>query len=447
MNVDLKQGVSITLSLLTLVLISTVVSPAFGEDPAAVPPGEEEILRGENPSQELEPSPEPGQEEGLPEATPLSGAETEVSGAASAGQLAFRLDLGKIKAKIAGWIDRLIGRIDRWLIKVGFPSGIRQVIRIISDLLKGITNPTDTSTDNGSSDTSDVSTDGNEDDDGDDDSAETTPETPDQDTASPTDQSPTNGSTGSTVVTPETRWGCVYSEQSPENMSGCDKQLLVLDPDAYEAEDVALMKKGGRKVVAYLSIGEAEEYRWYFSRARSLIIKENEEWQGNYPVRYWEAAWLKILEEYMAAIQAKGFDGLYYDVVDLWESLENRPSAKAEMARLVVTLCRKYKAKNPGALFFFQNSDQLFDDSEVTREMTGMIQEGLWYTWMDENISEEERQRKIATMARLRKLGKFIGLLEYTRKPEEMTRARDLARKLGFSPYFSTKELETLFSE
>jgi cysteinyl-tRNA synthetase len=100
------------------------------------------------------------------------------------------------------------------------------------------------------------------------------------------------------------------------------------------AETAELKTKPGgasRLVLAYLSIGEAEDYRyywdpsWYISRPEWLL-GENPDWEGNYLVQYWDPAWQAVLfgspDAYLDRILASGFDGVYLDIIDAYERFE-----------------------------------------------------------------------------------------------------------------------------
>jgi cysteinyl-tRNA synthetase, unknown class len=79
------------------------------------------------------------------------------------------------------------------------------------------------------------------------------------------------------------------------------------DERKFSAEEIEALKTspGGRKrVLAYMSIGEAEDYRFYWQRswdadrngrpdsgAPAWLEPSNPEWPGNYKVRYWDPAW------------------------------------------------------------------------------------------------------------------------------------------------------------
>jgi cysteinyl-tRNA synthetase len=131
--------------------------------------------------------------------------------------------------------------------------------------------------------------------------------------------------------------------------------LIVIDafvdgsrgPEWLELEDIRSLKRkpgGGRRlIICYLSIGEAEDYRYYWDRnwdrnrdgrpdagAPAWLAGENPNWRGNYKVRYWDAGWQAILfgdeESYLDQILSRGFDGVYLDIIDAFEYFEQTGS-------------------------------------------------------------------------------------------------------------------------
>lgn len=88
---------------------------------------------------------------------------------------------------------------------------------------------------------------------------------------------------------------------------------------------------GSRLVIAYMSIGEAEDYRYYWQSAwktnpPSWLAGENPDWPGNYKVRYWDENWRAIIygndASYLKKIIDAGFDGVYLDIIDAFEYFE-----------------------------------------------------------------------------------------------------------------------------
>ena len=84
-------------------------------------------------------------------------------------------------------------------------------------------------------------------------------------------------------------------------------------------------------VVCYMSIGEAEDYRYYWQNSWQTdrpewLDRENPDWEGNYKVKYWYPAWQNIIfgndESYTKRILDAGFDGAYLDLIDAFEYYE-----------------------------------------------------------------------------------------------------------------------------
>lgn len=95
-----------------------------------------------------------------------------------------------------------------------------------------------------------------------------------------------------------------------------------------EISRLRMKKNGGKRmVIAYMSIGEAEEYRYYWDKSwkrgnPSWLDKENPKWKGNYKVHYWNPEWQAIVFDYLTRIINAGFDGVYLDIIDAFEYYE-----------------------------------------------------------------------------------------------------------------------------
>ena len=122
-------------------------------------------------------------------------------------------------------------------------------------------------------------------------------------------------------------------------IAATDYDLLITDAfydDAlFTPSDVEALRAkangGKRLVVAYMSIGEAEDYRYYWQdewkkHPPSWMAEENPEWEGNYKVRYWEKEWQDIIfgneDSYLQKILDAGFDGVFLDIIDAFEYFE-----------------------------------------------------------------------------------------------------------------------------
>ena len=106
---------------------------------------------------------------------------------------------------------------------------------------------------------------------------------------------------------------------------------LFLNEEEFSADEIEQLRTkangGKRMVVAYMSIGETEDYRYYWQTEwkrgnPSWLDKENPKWKGNYKVKYWNAEWQAIIFDYLSRITNAGFDGVYLDIIDAFEYYE-----------------------------------------------------------------------------------------------------------------------------
>lgn len=111
---------------------------------------------------------------------------------------------------------------------------------------------------------------------------------------------------------------------------------LFFDDEEFSSAQINTLKTkangGKRLVISYISIGEAEDYRYYWKSTwkrnpPSWLGKENPDWEGNYKVRYWDSRWKSIIfgndESYLKKILDAGFDGVYLDIIDAFEYFED----------------------------------------------------------------------------------------------------------------------------
>lgn len=128
------------------------------------------------------------------------------------------------------------------------------------------------------------------------------------------------------------------------DLQGTNYDILLIDAfyggnEALTANEIASLKTkaygGTRLVIAYMSIGEAENYRYYWqsgwnANPPSWLAEENPNWPGNYKVRYWVKSWQDIIygndNSYLKKILDAGFDGVYLDIIDAYEYFEGNNS-------------------------------------------------------------------------------------------------------------------------
>lgn len=134
----------------------------------------------------------------------------------------------------------------------------------------------------------------------------------------------------------------IYSTKSEflNAIAATNYDIFIMDlffmGQALDTNDINILKTkangGERFIIAYMSIGEAEDYRYYWQSSwetnpPSWLAGENANWPGNYKVRYWESEWQTIIygndNSYLKKIIDAGFDGVYLDIIDAFEYFQN----------------------------------------------------------------------------------------------------------------------------
>ena len=130
-------------------------------------------------------------------------------------------------------------------------------------------------------------------------------------------------------------------EQYKSSLENVDFDILLIEPsingEFFSREQIESLKKkssGARRlVIAYLSIGEAEDYRYYWKKSWNKkhpdwIAEENGNWSGNYRVKYWYPEWKNIIKDYQKKLDEIGVDGYLLDTVDTYYYFEDKDEAK-----------------------------------------------------------------------------------------------------------------------
>jgi cysteinyl-tRNA synthetase, unknown class len=269
-------------------------------------------------------------------------------------------------------------------------------------------------------------------------------------------------------------WGYQLSGLSPAALAASSYDVLVLDYSRNGAEDQALtpadlallkLKPDGstRTILCYLSIGEAESYRYYWKWWwRSVWIlpnpfapnwreKLNGDWGGNYAVRYWEPEWQEIIlgkDGYLDRVLKAGFDGVWMDKVD--SSMEDvaakNPKAKEQMIAFIGKIAAKGRAARPGFLIVPQNGEELLEDAGYRAMIDGIGKESLLYGEEGKPTANPEPlvAKKSGYLNLLAAERKTILAVEYLDKPDDIAAARKRLEALGFVPHFATRELDSL---
>ena len=238
----------------------------------------------------------------------------------------------------------------------------------------------------------------------------------------------------------------------------------------WERTDLDTIRSGkaGRKVVAYLSIGEAEDYRSYWqsdwvsngNRTASAPIWlgiENPDWRGNYQIKYWNGDWQKLMLTTIDDTMARGFDGVYLDIVDGFETYEQgadsylddrmnpetKQTYRRDMVDWVKAVAARARAKNPAALVIPQNGSQLAADKDFIEVISAQGIENL-FTNGNKLQPKSHRDEILGHLKLLASAKKPVLLIEYPKTHQGQALSKKLAEKNGLVWLVTDRQLKTL---
>lgn len=266
-------------------------------------------------------------------------------------------------------------------------------------------------------------------------------------------------------------WGYQLQQVDPAAVAATPYDLMVIDysrdgtaAGAFEPAKVAQMQRkpdGQRRIVlAYLSIGEAEDYRFYWQRdwiaaPPAWLGPENPDWPGNYAVRYWDAAWQDLIlgapGAYLDAILANGFDGVYLDRIDAFDTPAlglSRQQRTQRMSDFVVRIASYARQHRPGFIVVGQNGEELLDDPDYASTIDAVAKEDLLFGLAGDGTinGNAELRASLRPLQRFQASGKPVLLVEYLDAPQSIALARQKAAALGAPLFIGDRELDDVGS-
>ena len=248
---------------------------------------------------------------------------------------------------------------------------------------------------------------------------------------------------------------------------------------AYSAAEIQSLVDSLVTPLAYISIGEAEDYRFYWhpawvskpgsnnftDKAPPWLGHANPDWPGNYKVRYWSEDWREnYLKPYLDKIISQGFRGVYLDIIDAFEywanagnyggsngetALPDDPvgdeagAAKKmiELVKWIASYCRDKSTFGVDFMVFPQNGERILDydtDHSYLETISGIGREDIWYNETTENSARDVKEI-LAYLRQLTANGKIVFAVDYVDDGSGLT-GQNLKRILDFASKCKTEK-------
>ena len=208
----------------------------------------------------------------------------------------------------------------------------------------------------------------------------------------------------------------------------------------YTKAEIKKLKSGGRKVYTYLSIGSVAKYRSYYKRFKKYTLGNYDNWPGEKWVDVSKTAWQNfIVNELVPNLRKKGVDGLWVDNTDVYYEYHRTSILNG----LVSMLTKLHNKKIPIII----NGGDVFVSKIISmgksKIIDGVMQEEVLTRITGYSSNKFSRQTKAdrtyyeAYLKRVKKAGRSIALLEYTKSSSMRKEIINYCKKHGYSYYIS----------
>lgn len=266
-----------------------------------------------------------------------------------------------------------------------------------------------------------------------------------------------------TVV--EQEWLLFTNGPNLSQLASYKSKVIVIDyskdgseKGEFTKEEIEILKKEGNKVFAYLNVGVAEEWRFYWKNFdKSLLIAPLENWHGEYYVKYWENSWLNILNEYMRRISNAAFDGVMLDWVNVYEHTmlkERTGKTERELEKFMAQLVKKLSSKFKEFEFALVNGEKLILDSpDILTESNNIkyiVIESLFFENQKLDITSKRFSDRLSSILKAQSMGIKVLSVEYIDNGNPFDKANSdriknyvlLAKKYNFLYYIARSDMK-----
>ncbi len=251
-------------------------------------------------------------------------------------------------------------------------------------------------------------------------------------------------------------WGYQLQDVDIDELKNSEYDWLVIDyskegddESAFTSDEIDTIRSGltGRKVLSYLSIGEAEDYRFYWQESwktspPSWLDEENPDWRGNYKVKYWDDSWQDIIKQYLDRIIDAGFDGVYLDIIDAYEyyTIDNAAELMIDFVSIIANYTR---SSDSDFVIIPQNGEEIVNERYLSI-VDGIGREEVYVIATNDKRDTDETQYIESFLDKFVDAGKTVLVVDYTDNDDLIQYAQESAENKGYISFVTVVDLDQL---
>jgi len=208
-----------------------------------------------------------------------------------------------------------------------------------------------------------------------------------------------------------------------------------------------------KTILAYLSIGEAENYRDYWKKDWNKkkpiwIGNENPLWKGNYAIKdISNLDWLNIVKAELDKIIDAGYSGVLLNGAFTYAEI-GTPEARKNMIDFVIAISTYAKTRNKDFYVFVQDSEELVTDDLYLKSIDGILKQDLVYSWKSDGNKGPrnpitEIKKSLDYLNKVKQARKDVLVVEYV-SDDLWIDAKKIIEENKFIGYSAPRVLDTL---
>ncbi len=219
-------------------------------------------------------------------------------------------------------------------------------------------------------------------------------------------------------------------------------KTIVLDVQSgFDKDDIQTLKDRGHRVYSYINVGAVENYRDYYNDCLDITLGKYDNWPDERWVDVSGAKWQDfILKDLSERIKDTGVDGYFVDNIDVYYQYH-----RESIYNGVEIILKGLKEKgdviiNGGDTFVMEYIDK---GGAVELILDGVNQETVFTAIKDYNrgkfkeSSEEDRDYYLTYTETIKRRGREVYLLEYTKSRQLKKKIQERSGELGYKYYIS----------